>query len=541
MTEMNIDQTLLNTARRLSATPLADLFDDEPDRMDRFALHLPGMMTDFSKQKVDENTLDELLALEKKRNVCGFLKKMAKGDPVNTSEGRAAQHMALRAPEGAACFADGKPISADIKAIRVRMEKFCEDLRAGRIAGVSGRPIRTLVHIGIGGSDLGPRLAIEALVRSAEPGIEVRFAANVDAADINDALQGCDPEATMIIVASKSFATPETLANARVARAWLVQHLGKEAPARHMLAISSNTARVRAFGIDADNIFPMQTYVGGRYSLWSSVGLCIMARLGVAAFNALLEGAAAMDRHVLETDAAHNGPVLSALINYWNLNYLDLSARAIIPYATRLALLPNYLQQLIMESNGKAVAADGTPAKGVASAAVFGAEGSNAQHAFFQQLHQGPATIPVDFIGVVADQEHNPAQHKTLLCNMLAQSRALMIGRSEEETAAQMRAAKEDESRIETLAPQKTFPGSRPSTTILLDALSPFCLGALLAFYEHETVAIAALAGINPFDQWGVEMGKTVALAIETAIDDADTSALDPSTARLLDRIGTTG
>ena len=507
----------------MSSRSLCALFDEDAARLDRLGHDCPGLYADFSKQKVDARSLDALVAFAHSRDLPGFFKAMADGKPVNASEGRPALHMALRDSDGSAG--------------RDAMTGFADKLRSGALKGVTGRAIHTLVHIGIGGSDLGPRLLAAALKRFRQPGISVRFAANLDAADINDALSGCDPEATMVVVVSKSFKTLETLANARVARAWLVQHLGETAPARQMMAISSNLEATRAFGIDDAHVLAMPEGAGGRYSLWSAVGVSVMAALHEGAFDDLLAGAAAMDAHVLNTPLAQNAPLVSGLIQFWNRNFLGLRARAIVPYGARLALLPHYLQQLIMESNGKAVQSDGRPARFAASKVIFGAEGTNAQHAFFQQLHQGPDPVPVDFIGFIADQEHNPAQHSGLLANMLAQARALMTGRPLAPIEAQMRADGMDESAIAVLAPQQAMPGDRPSTTLLMDALSPYCLGALIAFFEHETVTQAVLCGINPFDQWGVELGKSVALEVQERLQTHSTTGMDASTAALIDKI----
>ena len=520
MSDKTIISRLSDQAVRLAAHPLTSLFDNEPQRMHRLSVQAPGLYADFSKQKVDEKSLNALLDFAEAKNLTGFFAAMRAGAVVNQSENRAAQHMALRAPKSASFVALGINISNTVAAERVRMRAFVDKIRNGQLKGITGRALRNLVHIGIGGSDLGPRLLAQALKRYHAPGIDLRFAANLDAADINDALSGCDPETTLVIVVSKSFATAETLANARVARAWLVQHMGADAPAQHMAAISTNLAATADFGIQDENVFAMHDWVGGRYSLWSSVGLSVMAVLNEGVFEDLLAGAAAMDDHALRMPVAQNAPLLSGLIQFWNRNFLNMTARAIVPYAARLSLLPSYLQQLIMESNGKSVRADGTPADLVASPLIFGAEGTNAQHAFFQQLHQGPDPVPVDFIGFTQDQEHNPGHHRGVLANMLAQSRALMSGSP----------APKD-------APYKDFPGNRPSTTLLMEALSPFSLGALLAFYEHETVAQAVLCNINPFDQWGVELGKHVALEVLSHLEKNTTQGMDPSTAALIKRI----
>jgi glucose-6-phosphate isomerase len=520
MSEKTIINTLSERAATPSSLPLIRLFDDEPSRLERLSIQAPGLYADFSKQKVDEKTLNALFTYAEAQNLGGFFAAMRAGEAVNTSEHRAAQHMALRAPHGENFTALGANISDTVANERARMRAFADKIRNGKRQGVTGRAIRTLVHIGIGGSDLGPRLLMQALKRYHAPGIDLRFAANLDAADINDALSGCDPESTLVIVVSKSFSTAETLANARVARAWLMQHLGADAPALHMAAVSTNLAATADFGITDDNVFAMHDWVGGRYSLWSSVGLSVMAALKEDAFEDMLAGAAGMDEHALNMPVAQNAPLLSGLIQFWNRNFLNMTARAIVPYAARLALLPSYLQQLIMESNGKSVRADGTAAELVASPVIFGAEGTNAQHAFFQQLHQGPDPVPVDFIGFIEDQEHNPGHHRGVLANMLAQARALMSGAP----------APKD-------APHKNFTGNRPSTILLMDALSPFSLGALLAFYEHETVTQAVLCNINPFDQWGVELGKHVALEVLSHLEKSTTQGMDPSTAALIERI----
>ncbi len=537
MSKNSIINTLAKCAASASNQSLSALFAADSNRMSRLRVQAPGMVADLSKQKVDEKTLNTLIQFADSCGLPQFFAAMADGAEVNKAEGRAAQHMALRAGKDANAHALGQPISSLVADDLAKMRGFGQKLRRGELTGSTGRPLNTLVHIGIGGSDLGPRFIAQALHRQLNPGITLRFAANLDAADINDALQGCDPETTMIVVVSKTFSTRETLANANVARAWLVQHLGADAPRHHMAAVSTNIEAIAAFGIMPDNVFAMYDWVGGRYSLWSSVGISLMAALRGGAFDELLAGAAAMDEHTLGTPLEKNAPFLSALVQFWNRNFLNLQARAIAPYASRLALLPSYLQQLIMESNGKTVGVDGKPAAFAASPVIFGAEGTNAQHAYFQQFHQGPVPVPVDFIGIVKDAEHNPGQHNGVLANMLGQARALMVGKPAIEIAAQLREEGVEESAIERLAAQKTMPGDRPSSTILLDELSPFCLGALLAFYEHETVAQAVLCGINPFDQWGVELGKKLALDLESRLNAHNTDGMDPSTQALMERI----
>jgi len=519
MNEYVTNTGLEKAANQIGKTSLLSLFEQEPDRVERMGGYVAQIKFDFSRQKLDKNALACLLEFAKQRDVESFLTRMHNGEIVSPSEGRAAQHMALRATKGAALFAQGTPISKKIDQTRQRMQQLGEDIRSAKVTGADGQRITHIVHIGIGGSDLGPKLVANALHQTAEPGIKLRFAANVDAAEINDALEGLNPATTLIFVVSKSFSTIETLANATVARSWLRQHLGDAAVGQQIFAISANPNRAAEFGINPDHVFGFADWVGGRFSLWSAVGLSLVVGLGHRCWDQLLAGAAEMDQHVLSADFEQNMPVLSALISFWNLNYLGMPGRAIVPYAARMALLPVWMKQLVMESNGKSVQTDDTPVQYCASPIIFGDAGSNAQHAFFQALHQAPTPVPVDFIGVRQDQEHNLGQHRVLLANMVGQASALMRGKQNLQD------------------PQKNFPGDRPSTTILLDELSPFALGALLAFYEHETVILAHLCGINPFDQWGVELGKQLAGEMEGRLAGRSEPVFDAATEAMLSAI----
>jgi len=498
MSENDTYRSLEQAASRIRQTNLAQLFADNPNRAHQLDFAVGGVRVNFSRQKWDADIVSLLVELAQQRGIANFLQRMQDGEMVNRSENRAAQHMALRAGPGETRKSQGILISDEITQTKARMEQLADDIHAGNLCGAGGQRISHIVHIGIGGSDLGPKLVANVLRQTKALEVEVRFVANIDAAEINTALHELNPASTLVFVVSKSFTTAETLANASIARQWLVQHLGEVAAQQQMYAISAYPDRAETFGVASANVFGFADWVGGRFSVWSAVGLALVVSLGSAAWNQLLMGAAAMDRHVLTTPLANNMPVLSALVSFWNLNFLHMPARAIVPYASKLALLPLWMQQLVMESNGKSVQSDGTPAQFVGAPIIFGDAGTNAQHAFFQALHQGPNPVPVDFIGVIEDGEDNPSQHQTLLANMLAQASALMNGKS----------APPD-------APHQHFPGDRPSTTILLDELSPFVLGGLLAFYEHETVVLAHLCGLNPFDQWGVELGKELALQIE--------------------------
>lgn len=510
---------LEKAAARIKQLSLSEMFKADANRVDRFSHRTGGLLVDFSKQKLDGEALNVLLDFAKERGVADFLQKMNAGEAVNPTEGRAAQHMALRAEPGQESFALGQNISNQIAASLTRMESLCDEIRTGKFTGASGQTITDIVHIGIGGSHLGPELVIQALQPSAQLGVDVHFVANIDPAEISDVLEGLDPARSLVLVVSKSFSTVEALANARVARDWLRAGVGETAVARQMFAVSAQVDRAVEFGIDPTHIFEFADWVGGRFSLWSAVGLSIMAGLGVRVWGELLAGARAMDAHVLQTPLAQNLPVLSALISFWNLNFLQMPGRAVIPYSARMALLPNWMQQLVMESNGKGVQSNGAPVQFSAAPILFGDVGTNAQHAFFQALHQGPNVVPVDFIGIIRDAENNPEQHRILLANMLAQSSALMVGQTDRKN------------------PHKHFTGDRPSTSILLDELSPVHLGSLLAFYEHETVILGQLCSINPFDQWGVELGKVLAVKMEQRLAGGAPTGQDASSENLLQEI----
>ncbi|MFI4951269.1 MAG: glucose-6-phosphate isomerase, partial [Caulobacterales bacterium] len=438
-------------------------------------------------------------------------------------------------PKGAAFAAQGEPVSAEIEATRARMAAFAGKVRSGALKGATGRPFRALVHIGIGGSDFGPRLVWEAL-RPVEPAIDVRFVANVDPAEITLALAGLDPAETLVVVVSKTFTSQETMTNAKAARDWLRAALGAAGDA-HLVAVSTALDLVAAFGVPGDQVFGFRDWVGGRYSVWSAVGLSCVVGLGSEMFEALLAGAAAMDDHFRTAPLAANAPVLLALAHVFNRDGMGRPVRAVVPYAQRLRLLANFLQQLEMESNGKRVTADGRPVAHATATAVFGDAGTNVQHAFFQLMHQGTDVIPVDIIAVREAAEGDPAAQRILLSNAIAQAEALLVGRSEAEVRAELAAKGLPAAEIDTLAPQRTFPGDRPSSFLLLDRLDPERLGALLALYEHKTFVEGVLWGINSFDQWGVELGKTLATRVLAELDGGPAQPHDPSTAALIGKL----
>ena len=440
------------------------------------------------------------------------------GELVNGSEGRAALHPALRAPDGAAFSADGLAVSQDIEATRRSVADFATRVRSGAFRGVTGETIAAVVHIGIGGSDLGPRLVWAAL-KPLEPDIDIRFVANVDPAEIAQALAGLDPARTLVVAVSKSFSTEETLANAQAARAWLCAKLGPAGDG-HLIAVSADPHRAQGLGVRDDQMFRFWDWVGGRYSLWSAVSLSLAIGLGPEKVAELHAGAAAMDDHFRQAPLARNAPVLLALAHAFNRNALGRPTRAVVPYAQRLALLPAFLQQLEMESNGKGVDITGRPVARATAAAVFGEPGTNGQHAFFQMLHQGTDVIPVDFLAVRQARDGDPAAQVRLLANAVAQAEALMVGRQGPD-----------------VVPERLTPGNRPSSFILMERLDATALGALLALYEHKTFVEGALWDVNSFDQWGVELGKTLAAQVLAELEGGAPVSHDPSTQALIDRL----
>jgi len=530
---------LARAAEAAGEVRIADRFAREPDRLRRLTLDAAGLHLDLSKQAWSLQGLDAALALARAADVEGARARLFAGERVNRSEGRAVLHPALRAPDGADFRADGEPVSRDVEAVREAIHAFAEGVRTGAILGATGKPFRSVVHIGIGGSDLGPRLVCEAL-RRLNGWTDLRFVSNVDGFDIVSTLHGLDPAETLVVVVSKTFTTQETMANAEAARAWLRAKLGEGADA-HLAAVSAAPEVAAAFGVPRERVFAFRDWVGGRFSVWSAVGLSCAIRLGWADWSAFLAGAAAMDAHFVEAPLERNAPVLMALAQVFNRNGLGRPIRAVVPYAQRLRLLPAFLQQLEMESNGKSVTADGRPVPRPTAPSVFGDAGTNGQHAFFQLLHQGTDVIPVDFIGVAESAEGPPGMHAKLLANLLAQAEALMIGRSEAEVRAELEGKGLTREAADELAPQRTFPGDRPSTLILLDRLTPERLGALLALYEHKTFVEGVLWGINSFDQWGVELGKTLASRILPELEGAASNPHDPSTTTLIERLRSKG
>jgi glucose-6-phosphate isomerase len=493
-------------ARRIDA-----LFAADPDRGRAFTYSCAGLAVDFSKQRLDAATLDRLVALARERDVAGAIERLFTGARVNVTEDRAALHTAMRGDERV--VADGEDVLAQVQRCRERMRVFATAVRDGAWRGASGEKIRHVLALGIGGSYLGPRLVAEALAAQAD-GPAVRFLANIDPAALDDALLGLDPATTLVVVASKTFTTQETMANASAARRWIVAALGEGAVARHFVAATANAAAAGRFGLPECNVFPFAEWIGGRFSVWSSVGLPVAIALGMPAFERFLGGAHAVDIEFRSAPLERNVPLLLALVGLWNRDFLAIGVHAVLPYAQRLASLPGYLQQLEMESNGKRVTATGEPVPAPTCPAILGEPGTLGQHAFHQWLHQGTDVASCDFVIVARPMGRREEEHRVLLAHAMAQSEALMTGR-------------------DAGNPHQDCPGNRPSTSIVLPALEPASLGALVALYEHKVYCQAVLWGINAFDQFGVELGKSIAGRILPALT-GEASGQHPATSHLI-------
>lgn len=499
---------------------IRDLFARDAGRAARFSLEAAGLFVDFSKHPITEETRDRLVALAQATEVEARRDAMFAGERINRTENRPVLHVALRDRSGKPRWVDGTDVTTQVAAVLDKMRRFSNAVREGAWRGHTGLPITDIVNIGIGGSDLGPNMVCEALKPYAHERLSMHFVSNVDGADIAEVLNRVEPETTLFVVSSKTFTTRETLVNARTARAWLLASGAAEsAVEKHFVAVSTHADAVAAFGIDPANMFEFWDWVGGRYSLWSAIGLPIALMAGMDAFEALLGGAYAMDRHFAEAPLACNLPVLLALIGIWHQNFRGTTSQLIAPYDNRLHRLPAYLQQLDMESNGKPVTLDGQRVGYATGPVIWGEPGTNGQHAFFQLLHQGTATIPADMIVCMRPHHRHAEHHDILVANCFAQSEALMNGWCNAD------------------APHRNFDGNRPTTTICLDTLDPASLGALIALYEHKVFVQGVVWGINSFDQWGVEFGKRLAVVIEAqlAAPDAEQSH-DGSTNQLIDR-----
>jgi glucose-6-phosphate isomerase len=497
-------QALAAHHSKIGATYLRELFSADPGRGDRFTLEAAGLYLDYSKNRITDETLQLLSALAGESALRERIAAMFRGDVINATEGRSALHVALRAPAEQTIVVDGVDVVADVHAVLRRMSAFADEVRSGRWLGHTGRPIRNVVNIGIGGSDLGPVMAYEALRHYGQRGLTMHFVSNVDGTDLAEATRELDAAETLFIVCSKTFTTLETLANARAARDWSVQRLGDDASvARHFAAVSTNAQSVKAFGINPDNMFGFWDWVGGRYSMDSAIGLSTMIAIGPGHFREMLAGFHAMDEHFRHAPLAQNMPALLGLLAIWNNNFLGAPTCAVLPYDQYLKRLPAYLQQLTMESNGKHVTQDGTHVAFETAPILWGEPGTNGQHSFYQLIHQGTRLIPCDFIGFCRGLNPLGGQHDLLMSNLFAQSEALAFGKTASEVAAEGTPA--------ALVPHRVFEGNRPSNTLLAERLTPHTLGALVALYEHSVFTQGVIWNIDSFDQWGVELGKVLA------------------------------
>ncbi|HRK95274.1 MAG TPA: glucose-6-phosphate isomerase [Rhodospirillales bacterium] len=514
----------------LSAVTMRDLFREDPIRFSQFSKKTGNLLLDYSKNLMTEETLRLLLDLARAAGVEDWRERMFSGEKINTTEGRAVLHVALRNALDRPIRVNGKDVMPEVGRVLAQMRSFSTAVRDGSWKAHTGKRISDVVNIGIGGSDLGPVMVTEALKPYRQAGLDVHFVSNVDGTHIAETLRGLAPETTLFIVASKTFTTQETIANAKTARSWLIDALGEAAVAKHFVALSTNAKAVSEFGIDVANMFEFWDWVGGRYSLWSAIGLPIAVAVGMDRFEELLAGGRAMDDHFRTAPLEANLPVLLAMIGVWNSNLLGAEAYAVLPYDQYLHRLPAYLQQADMESNGKSVTRDGRTVEYGTGPVLFGEPGTNGQHSFYQLLHQGTRIVACDFLAPA--NSHNPIgdHHRLLLSNFFAQTEALMRGKTEDEARAELEAEGRSAEEVEFLSPHKVFAGNRPTNSILFPVLDPFTLGMLIALYEHKIFVQGIVWQVNSFDQWGVELGKQLAKTIlpeletETPVDSHDAS-----------------
>lgn len=519
----------------IEQTHMRDLFADNPQRASQYSLQAADLWIDYSKNLITDETLDLLLGLAESRGVGQKVEAMFAGERINTTENRPVLHTALRNRSDQPVLVDGKDVMPDVREVLSRMAKFSGLIRTGDWLGATGKPIKNVINIGIGGSDLGPSMAYEALKAYSDRNLTVRFVSNVDGAHFYEATQDLDPAETLFIIASKTFTTDETMTNAATARQWVVNALGEPAIGHHFVAVSTNSEAVSKFGIDLDNMFGFWDWVGGRYSLCSAVGLPLMVSIGADNFNKMLDGFYAMDEHFKTTELKNNAPVILALLGVWYTNFWDAQSEAILPYSQYLSRFAAYLQQANMESNGKSVTLNGHYVDYETGPVVWGEPGTNGQHAFYQLLHQGTKLVPADFIGFAKSnqaerQDAQPQHQQKLLANLLAQTQALAFGK----TADQVKAEGVDEA----LIPHRTFHGNRPTNTILSAKLTPETFGQLVALYEHKIFVEGIIWDINSFDQWGVELGKALAKDVYESIQDNQANPKnDSSTNSLLEKL----
>ena len=529
---MRIYEKLVAHADKIKRTHLRTLFDEDENRFNRFHAEFDHFLLDYSKNNITQETMDLLLELAKESHLKEAIDNMFNGQKINTTENRAVLHIALRNRDNHPIYVDGKDIMPEINQVLEQMKQFSNAVRSGEWRGATGKCIKDVVNIGIGGSDLGPAMASEALAYYRTNDIHFHFVSNVDGTDITEALKQCHPETTLFIISSKTFTTQETITNALTARKWLVSALGNQAVAKHFVAVSTNTKAVAEFGINPENMFVFWDFIGGRYSMWGAIGLSLMIGIGYDNFIQMLDGAYAMDIHFKNTPFERNLPVILGLLGIWYTTYLGAESYAVLPYDQYLYRLPSYLQQLDMESNGKRIKKNGKPVDYATGPILFGAAGTNGQHSFYQLIHQGTHLIPADFIAPIHSLNETGNQHDILLANFIAQPEALMRGKTPDEVRA--------EGVAEELVPFKTFPGNHPSNTILIDKITPWTFGALIALYEHKVFVQGVIWQINSFDQFGVELGKQLAKNILSELTNKNEEVKhDSSTNSLIQKIRT--
>lgn len=516
---------------------LRTLFEQEPDRFPRLTAEACGILMDYSKSRIDAATLPLLEKLAAASGVAERRDAMFAGRRINTTEDRAVLHTALRNRSNRPVTLEDEDVMPAVNAVLAAMEAFTDAVRSGARTGATGRRFSDVVHIGIGGSDLGPRMVVRALSPDTSPDLRVHFVANVDPADLHDTLQGLEPATTLFVIASKTFTTMETMTNARAARAWLAEALGEDAVGAHFVAVSTNAGEVSAFGISTDEMFGFWDWVGGRYSLWSAIGLPIALAVGFSTFSELLDGAHRMDRHFQTAPVGQNLPMLLGLLRVWEIDAMGSTSIALLPYDQRLELFTPHLQQVDMESNGKRVTLEGEPVEFGSGPVIWGSPGTNGQHAFHQLLHQGNRVIPCEFL--LARKSRTPIGdgHQKLIANCLAQSEALMRGKTEAEARAELERQGLEGEALDRLVPHKVFPGNRPSITFLYEKLDARTVGAITALYEHAIFVQGVCWDVNSFDQWGVELGKQLALPILDELTGGKAGTHDSSTAGLLARV----
>jgi len=522
--------------KNIASKNILSHFENEPNRMDYAGLQWEDFYVDISKNRLDKKGFDLLIELAKESELISAIEAQFSGAKINATENRAVLHTALRSLKKEAILVDGKEINPTIEAAQNKMYAFCEEVISGRWKGYSGKSITHIVNIGIGGSDLGPAMVVEALAHY-QNHLDIRFVSNVEGDHHVEVLKGLNPETTLFVIVSKTFTTQETLSNANSIRDWFLTQAPEGGIAQHFVAVSTNLEKTKAFGIATENIFPMNDWVGGRFSLWSTVGISICLAVGSQHFKALLQGAGKMDLHFQEAPLEKNIPIVLGLLSIWYNNFWGAETEALIPYTQYLRSLPAYLQQGIMESNGKSVGRNGKRVDFQTGTIIWGASGTNAQHAFFQLIHQGTKLIPADFIGFKKSLNGNEEHQQKLLANFIAQTEALMTGKTKNQVLEELRNTELTEIQKQELAPFKVFEGNKPTNTILIEQLNPENLGALIALYEHKIFVQGVIWNIYSYDQWGVELGKQLANTVLEDIQKGISNPHDPSTLKLLSKI----